>query len=722
MLLLSPDLSPQVLRSVLRQRLVSIMRTGSRLKASFSFSLLLFTLLPACLMAVPQQQGNLPPEANEKVGVDAQIRQLNGRLVQLTKISEDMSRSRPETLALIKSQQDELCSQLNSLTNISNKLQAILEISDLLPQFSGNTALAANRKLVDLRFQLSQARAGQVPVPALACTPAAVAAPVAGAPASPPPPAPAVAAPGPAVAPAPAPQNAAQDSNPVPVKNGALWGRILDDASGSPVPNATILARCGDNGDAEYTTRTDSNGIYQFTQITATPCLIRATKFLNRPEEELLDGMDRPDKQKLKVDSGAGNAEVAAKVDQIAFKNSPPISLRSYQTRTIKNVVPDTTGDFSSLVQDIRLSERRASIGEFARTIVGFEQSGASSAPSVQTFFTDFWVSVPFALPRFMNRKPPKYADALKDFNFGNRFRLWGDFRITSAPQQISSSVGDFAIGFADQISAVKVNQVAQATEFMVGGEYRLYHWGLTSHRFLSFDQTNRERFAAYFTVGYGTVTPLNPKDSVQVFNNPPPGSEPAFDDQMKALGLTDQIQGKSFVAFVPDDRYRFYKQYYGGIRVKTFYYDRDTDEPLGRFPASFEAVLGQNETITGGRLHGAVLRLEGFYPLPYDAVHFVYLFGTADLLMSGQRGGNAIILQEATNPPAIPDPSVFLIRTPQLNRDHYRLGVGIDFLQVVNAIKNRGKNNPVVSNLAPATTQAPAPAPAPAAGAPTVP
>jgi hypothetical protein len=36
--------------------------------------------------------------------------------------------------------------------------------------------------------------------------------------------------------------------------------------------------------------------------------------------------------------------------------------------------------------------------GETLRTIVGFEQSGASSAQSAQRFFTDFYVSVPFSM------------------------------------------------------------------------------------------------------------------------------------------------------------------------------------------------------------------------------------------------------------------------------------------------------------------------------------
>ncbi len=67
------------------------------------------------------------------------------------------------------------------------------------------------------------------------------------------------------------------------------------------------------------------------------------------------------------------------------------------------------------------------------------------------------------------------------------------------------------------------------------------------------------------------------------MFNNPAPGVELAFDQQIAALGLTSQLAGKKFVAFASQDRDKFFRQYYAGIRLKTFYYDRDTDEPQRR-------------------------------------------------------------------------------------------------------------------------------------------
>ncbi len=66
-----------------------------------------------------------------------------------------------------------------------------------------------------------------------------------------------------------------------------------------------------------------------------------------------------------------------------------------------------------------------------------------------------------------------------------------------------------------------------------------------------------------------------------------------------------------------------------------------------------------------------------------------------ADLILGRAHINNAVILQPATNNPAIPDPSILLISTPQLNRDHYRIGVGMDFLQVISKIKSKNDNKP---------------------------
>lgn len=512
------------------------------------------------------------------------------------------------------------------------------------------------------------------------------------------------AAPGPS-SPDPSPDPAAPvkpASPPSKPETGSLTGTVVDDETGLSIPRAIVIALCGPDGQYEHQQRTNSSGQYTFSALEAGTCLIRSAKALSSDEVETTKALVSSEAEKAMKSPntyladlrGRGVSPPTKLADTLTGKNQrdleqsvakwlPPQYL-AYEERTLKNV--GIAAGKLNVAEELRLPQRKATIGEFARVIAGFEQSGASSAADAQKFFFDLFVSIP---------TPFNWHKGWRDPNFGPGFRLWGDIRITSTPQQVQSSLGDFAVGFAAQVGALKVNQIAQASEFQIGGEQRIWDWGVSRSRLLSFDKSNRERFGLYGIASFGRITPLNPRDTLEVFNNPAPGTEPFFDQQISSLGLTNQLLGKKYIAFVSPDRFKFYKEYYLGVRIKSYYYDRDTDEPLRRFPASVDMVFGQNETVTGGSLRGTVFRLDGFYPLPYNPTKFLYLFGTADILFGGPKGHSAILLQPATNNPTVPDPSILLLSTPQLSRDHYRLGVGIDFLQLIDSFKNLNSNKP---------------------------
>src|SRR5260370_25194553 len=57
------------------------------------------------------------------------------------------------------------------------------------------------------------------------------------------------------------------------------------------------------------------------------------------------------------------------------------------------------------------------------------------------------------------------------------RWNLWGDVRIASSPQQVTTGVGTFVSSFATQVSNLPVNQLAQSADFQTGLEYRLHTW-----------------------------------------------------------------------------------------------------------------------------------------------------------------------------------------------------------------------------------------------------
>src|SRR2546428_328423 len=100
--------------------------------------------------------------------------------------------------------------------------------------------------------------------------------------------------------------------------------------------------------------------------------------------------------------------------------------------------------------------------GDLTTAVVGFEQAGASSARSDQKFFFDFFISRP--LPFSKSNVDP----------FGPRVRWWGNVRIASYPQQINTSVAEFATTFANRVGALKVNEIAQFGEFRSGPDIRI--------------------------------------------------------------------------------------------------------------------------------------------------------------------------------------------------------------------------------------------------------
>lgn len=299
--------------------------------------------------------------------------------------------------------------------------------------------------------------------------------------------------------------------------------------------------------------------------------------------------------------------------------------------------------------------------GPMLRTIVGFEQAGVSAAQSQQDFFFDLLYDRPLAFQI--------------DPDLGPALRSWGNLRVSSVPQQITTDVATFAASFAQQVGQLKVNQVAQAFEFLGGIEYRFWP---PREIYASTDPQNdaktHTRVSASFVLGGGVITPLSPKDSVQIFSVP--SNQPNFFTQFP------QAMGKQFVAFTLPDRNRFFRQAYGGFRVKTHFLG---DSSRTRFPEVFDLTYGFNEAITGGRIRGGVMRLEGFVPIPYGPASWIYLFGTG-MFKPGARAtiSNPFLLAAAPTGTLPTDPNAVVISTSQADRDYYRVGFGIDFMNLI--------------------------------------
>ena len=313
--------------------------------------------------------------------------------------------------------------------------------------------------------------------------------------------------------------------------------------------------------------------------------------------------------------------------------------------------------------------------GETLRTIAGFEQAGASSASGAQRFFGNFYASIPF--PTKAGTDSAQQAGS-PDFHFGPRIRIFSDVRITTVPQQISSGIGQFAGQFAQQVANLKVNEIAQSTEFLAGTEIRLTG---TNRALTSFDGTTSQRFTLNLVLQAGATTPLTPKETLEVFDIRDPTLNSSERDRLGISFPQTKAKGTEYVAFTTKDRDRFFRQYYGGFRFKTYYF-RD-GQRLSRFPSTVDVSFGGNEAVTGGRFHGGVVRTDFFQAIPVGGwAGSIFFYGTFLLKPVRTNIVDPLILRPAPGI-VVPASNVAIVFSPQTNRDYYRIGIGVELLSL---------------------------------------
>jgi hypothetical protein len=334
------------------------------------------------------------------------------------------------------------------------------------------------------------------------------------------------------------------------------------------------------------------------------------------------------------------------------------VSTEADNYRTKRKIVPK--GD----AQRVNLTVDDQPVSLLARAIVGYEQSGVSSATREQNYFFDL----------FLRKTMPFHQKIHPDF--GERFSTWGDIRFDSVPQAGDSALGTFISQFSQQAANVKVKDVARVFDFLAGIEIRLSG---NNALLPSFDRDTKQKFTLSLIAAGGTVTPLNSQETIATFR--------VFPD---APGLPPEARGKEFVSFIAADRDRFFRQYFVGLRLQTFFFNR-YNIPIQRFPAQLDFTVGQSEFITGGSLHGPVIRIEGYYPLPYNDLKWINLFGTAQLRPGRANATLPLVLQAAPAGTIVPASNVALILAPQPNRDYYRAGFGIDFISFVDFLMKMG-------------------------------
>ena len=320
----------------------------------------------------------------------------------------------------------------------------------------------------------------------------------------------------------------------------------------------------------------------------------------------------------------------------------------------------------------------------YTRAIIGFEQAGASSSNSESKPFLDFFFTAPI---RF---KP--HEDELP------RVSAWGHVRLASLPQQVSN-FGTFATGFVDPLAEGKLTELVQGFDFLAGLEGRLFG---TDKPYASLIPGIKSRTYVYLVGGGGAISPLSAdsaQERAQIFKVP---AETNPQRQLFIERFGKDAAAKKYIGFVFPDRDRFLRQFYGGFRFKTFYYEGDSVTPINRFPAILDVMFGQNEAVTGGKLRhevtdekgrvtgkkrSLIMRLEAFYPFPVKEASFLYLYGTAMMKLNGGgvRITTPLFLERPESNVLLTNDDLFIAPTLQTNRDYYRFGIGVNLTELFN-------------------------------------
>jgi hypothetical protein len=315
----------------------------------------------------------------------------------------------------------------------------------------------------------------------------------------------------------------------------------------------------------------------------------------------------------------------------------------------------DSTGDTTPKVFNIK---------DDIRMIIGYEQGAASSLDRKQSLFVDFYFNFPILV------------DYRHDNWLKSKLSLWGNIRLTSTPLDIESKIEDITTraGLVSKIKEVKINQVAQAVEFQGGLEFRISR------------NRKKKNHSFNFILGMNATTPISVKESIEIFK-----ISDDVKNEYKKNEITGEVydyEGKEYVALVPPGRDKFFRQYYMGFRLKSNITqkvkkgDNDKTETVSRFPATLDLVYGWKDRGTKGFFKG-FFKFELFLPLKLGNNLNVYLFGSLMFITTKTKLSDHLLLESAPDGVTYPADNILKIITPEIYRDFYRVGIGIDVVNI---------------------------------------
>ena len=308
--------------------------------------------------------------------------------------------------------------------------------------------------------------------------------------------------------------------------------------------------------------------------------------------------------------------------------------------------------------------------------VAGVEQSGYSAQVNNTNFFLNA-----FFRDTFSNRASP-----------GWQFRVasWGRIRLLSAPQPSTEGIVSILTDPTGKISQTSFTQVGQVADFIVGPEFQVYAWNKTRLGFIG---------------GFGATTPLSSNTTVVTYDVPPPNTAECQElvnrfgqnsgympyivaDPAQATCIYNPLTkaAYNYIAFSNQDRSNFLSKWGMGFRLeRQFQQEEKTTKALG----VLDIGVGQDETVTGGRLKGWVFKIDSVYPLPIGT-SLLYAFGSVSMRILPDKDLAPLILTvpQGKDTPTVPSTNVIVLPLKQPNRDFYRIGFGLNVTDVFCAFK----------------------------------
>jgi hypothetical protein len=333
----------------------------------------------------------------------------------------------------------------------------------------------------------------------------------------------------------------------------------------------------------------------------------------------------------------------------------------------------------------------------------GLDVTGAASANPSAVFLGLGLIDMPL----MNNSMNPSDSNFKNDISYAPWW-LTADIRVSgmAQPGALSSSQASTA-GMASYLATAVTatpDSIVKSIDSSVSVAYNPHPWNfhIPTGTFDVGDYTSAHLKAPEtlltlsLLANIGAITPMSAKQAnpavyyltSQIWsylqNNPTlPVSQPVPSSCNPTAGATPTC----YVAFIPQDRTRFYRNYNAGLRLK--FYPGDYNANQYRFPGMADVTIGQNEYVTGGMLRRLVLHAGGVMPVPM--LDGWYIFGSTDAAFAKAGQVNQQLLLSPAPSSAnltLTSAGVYGVTVAQPNRDRYSIGFAVDIAHLYTAYK----------------------------------